>query len=50
MCLTFQLVNACNSRCKQKRDHHNIKPGGCKHSVAEDAKLMAWCAKHIKAE
>jgi hypothetical protein len=50
MCLTIHLISACNSQCKRKRDHHNIEPGSQKHSTREDSKLLAWCAKHIKAE
>jgi hypothetical protein len=50
MCLTFHLLVSCNSRCKHKKDHHNIEPNGRKHSVDEDTKLLAWCAQHIQAE
>jgi hypothetical protein len=50
MCLTFHLLGSCNSRCKRRKDHHNIEPGGTRHTSEEDAKLLSWCSKHIKAE
>jgi hypothetical protein len=50
MCLTFHMLGACNSRCKRKKDHHDIEPVGKKHTADEDAKLLAWCSKHVIAE
>jgi hypothetical protein len=50
MCLTFHLIGSCNSRCKCKRDHHDVEPGGKKHTAAEDTRLLAWCAQHITTE
>jgi hypothetical protein len=50
MCLTFHMLGSCNSRCKRKKDHHNIESKGRKHNAEEDARLLAWCAQHVQAE
>jgi hypothetical protein len=47
MCLTFHLLGSCNSRCRRKKDHNDIEPGGSFHTPAEDKRLLDWCAQHI---
>jgi hypothetical protein len=49
MCLTFHLLGSCNSRCKRRKDHHDIE-GGKRHTPDEDAKLLSWCSRPITAE